>query len=116
MNVTRRLLPVVPVLVLSMLATPGRLTAAGDGGDDAVGGFALSSIDVPGAVRTQAQGINDRGSVVGLYKSSDGVTHGFLLRDGNFTSIDYPGASYTDARGINAQGEIVGTYHLSCPP
>jgi probable HAF family extracellular repeat protein len=112
MNVTRRLLPVVPVLVLSMLGTPARLTAAEDGRDEAGGGFALSSIDVPGAVRTQAQGINDRGSIVGLYRSSDGVAHGFLLRDGDFTSINYPGAAYTDARGINAQGDMVGTYHL----
>ncbi len=112
MNVTRRLLPVVPVLVLSMLGTPGRLTAAGGGGDDAQSGFALSSIDVPGAVRTQVQGINDSGSIVGLYRSSDGVAHGFLLRDGDFTSLNYPGAAYTDARGINAQGDIVGTYHL----
>lgn len=104
MNVTRRLLPFVPVLVLSVIGTSGRLIAAD---------YALSSIDVPGAVRTQPQGINDSGSMVGLYRNSDGVTHGFLLRDGNFTSIDYPGASYTDARGINAQGDIVGTYHVS---
>jgi len=71
------------------------------------GGYVLSSIDVPGAVLTEGEGINDRGDIVGVCKSSDGVSHGFLLRDGNFTSINFPGAAYTDARGINAQGEIV---------
>jgi len=53
-----------------------------------------------GAVFTEGEGINDRGDIVGLYRSSDGVTHGFLLRDGNFTSINNPGAAYTDARGV----------------
>ena len=105
-NVTRRLLPFVPILVLSLLGTPGQLVAAGDGRNEAEGGFALSSIDVPDAGVTQAQGISDRGDIVGLYTSSDGLTHGFLLKDGNFTSINYPGAAYTDARGINAQGDI----------
>ncbi len=112
MNVTRRLLPYVPMLVLSVIGTSGRLSAAGDVGDAAEGSFALSSIDVPGAVFTEGEGINDRGDIVGLYRSTDGVTHGFLLRDGNFTSINNPGAAYTDARGINAQGDIVGSYHL----
>jgi hypothetical protein len=103
MNVTSRILPVVGMFFLSVIGTPGRLIAAE---------YALSSIDVPGAVRTQPQGINDSGSIVGLYRSNDGVAHGFLLRDGDFTSINYPGAAYTDARGSNAQGEIVGTYNL----
>jgi uncharacterized membrane protein len=113
MNAIRRLLPFLPTLVLSVLGMPGRLTAAGGGDNEDQAGYVLSSIDVPGAILTQPQGINDRGAIVGLYKSSDGVTHGFLLREGDFTTVDYPGASYTDARGMNAQGEIVGTYHLS---
>ena len=112
MNVTRRLFPFVPMLILSVIGTPARLNAAGDVRDEAEGSFALSSIDVPGAVFTEVEGINDRGDIVGLYTSNDGVTHGFLLRDGNFNSINYPGAAYTDARGINAQGDVVGTYHL----
>jgi hypothetical protein len=112
MNATRRLLPFLPMLVLSVLGMPGRLTAAGGGDNEDQGGYVLSSIDVPGAALTQALGINDRGAIVGLYKSSDGVGHGFLLRYGDFISINYPGAAYTDARGINAQGDIVGTYHM----
>jgi hypothetical protein len=55
-------------------------------------------IDVPDAVSTVAEGIND-----------DGVTHGFLLTD-DFSTIDFPGATSTVARGINTQNQIVGSY------
>jgi hypothetical protein len=47
---------------------------------------------------------------VGNYSTSDGVTHGFLLSDGEFTSIDYQGAPFTGAYGINPHGDIVGRY------
>lgn len=77
--------------------------------------FAFTSIDVPGAAFTSAQGINPQGDVVGIYGSS-GRTHGFLLSEGEFTSIDYPGAAYTDARGINGRGEIVGAYRMPGEP
>jgi uncharacterized membrane protein len=112
LNVTRRLLSITAMLVLSVLGVPGQAAAAEGGENEGQGGYALSSIDVPGAVLTQAQGISDSGDIVGLYTSSDGVGHGFVLRDGNFITINYPGAANTDARGINAQGDIVGTYHM----
>ena len=70
----------------------------------------FTTIDVPGAVATLAQGINDHGQIVGEYL--DGITgpgHGPLL-DGTFTTIDVPGASFTVARGINNRGQIVGYY------
>ncbi len=69
----------------------------------------FTTIDVPGAVATLAQGINDHGQIVGEYL--DGITgpgHGPLL-DGTFTTIDVPGASFTVARGINNRGQIVGS-------
>jgi hypothetical protein len=72
----------------------------------------LTSIDVPGATSTQAQGINPQGEIVGQY-TAGGTTHGFLLdMQGSFTSIDVPGATSTIAQGINPQGEIVGTYSV----
>lgn len=72
--------------------------------------FQFTSIDYPGAVATQADGINPGGEIVGHYTDSAGKEHGFLLRGGNFTSIDYPGAIYTDARGISPGGDIVGSF------
>jgi probable HAF family extracellular repeat protein len=72
--------------------------------------FQFTPIDFPGAVLTNAQGINSGGDIVGFYKDTAGKQHGFLLRNGNFTSIDFPDAAVTDARGINAAGDIVGDY------
>ena len=68
---------------------------------------ALTTIDVPGASFTSAQGINAAGDIVGNY-SSAGVFHGYLLSGGEFASIDFPGASSTFARQINPRGDIVG--------
>ena len=70
----------------------------------------FTTIDYPGAVRTNAWGINPGGDVVGAYVDTSGNTHGFLLSGGSFTSIDYPGAIYTDARGISPDGYIVGAF------
>ena len=37
-------------------------------------------------------------------------SHGFLLRDGEFTLIDYPGIASTEPTGINDDGVIIGRY------
>jgi uncharacterized membrane protein len=67
-------------------------------------------ISVPGSSRTDANGINDAGQIVGSYDDQAG-THGFFLdTDGTFTALDFPGATYTAAYGINNAGEIIGTY------
>ena len=72
----------------------------------------ISTIEVPGATYTSANGMNDRGDIVGNY--SEGWTyHGFVLHNGTFTTIDVPGTIFTDARGINNRGEIVGRYTLT---
>jgi probable HAF family extracellular repeat protein len=70
----------------------------------------FTTLQVPGAVLTNAQGINARGDVVGIYTDSAGLQHGFLWSRGEFASIDVPGARVTAARGIGPNGEIVGTY------
>src|ERR1700728_2985912 len=65
------------------------------------------SIDVPGAVLTDVDWINDRGVIVGYY--SDGqFNHGFQLSNGRFSTIDYPGSQNTIAAGISSDGDIVG--------
>lgn len=83
------------------------------GGRPAATDFAFSTIDVPNAVFTSAQGIGPGGDVVGIFVDGNGATHGFLLRNGVFTTIDYPGAAGTEARGIGPGGEIVGDYSMA---
>lgn len=78
--------------------------------------FSFTTIQVPGARRTSASGINDDGDMVGSYEDSTGVSHGYVLRRGIFTTIDFPGATFTEARGIGGGGEIVGTYRKRGEP
>jgi hypothetical protein len=67
------------------------------------------SVIVPGALSTQAYGINDCGIVVGVW--GDGSTaHGFYGRPGNLHSFDVPGAVATFTQGINNEGHLVGRY------
>jgi hypothetical protein len=76
------------------------------------GGF--RRIEFPGATTTYAQGINERGWIVG--DASPGPTvldpgaTGFLLVRDKFTRIAYPGAVYTQAIGVNNRGQVVGEY------
>ncbi len=56
--------------------------------------FSFTQIDVPGASRTVARGINDAGQIVGPFDNSTGC-HGFLYSGGSFTQIDMPGAFRT---------------------
>ena len=66
--------------------------------------YRFTHIDVPGSISTQARGINARGDIVGSYEDSEGVSHGFLLRNGAFSVVDFPGAAVTlGARAINAR-------------
>ena len=66
---------------------------------------------MPGATLTVAQGINNAGTIVGIYEDDEGF-HGFVRsRKGDFTTVNVPGASGdTEINSINAKGEIVGFY------
>jgi len=70
----------------------------------------FTTIDVPGAVVTNAQGINHQGDIVGAYTDAAGQQHGFLRSGGQYRTIDVPDARSTFARGINDAGDIVGSY------
>jgi probable HAF family extracellular repeat protein len=70
----------------------------------------FTTLEVLGAVSTNAQGINARGDVVGIYTDTSGLNHGFLWSGGEFATIDVPEARVTAARAIGPNGEIVGTY------
>jgi uncharacterized membrane protein len=68
--------------------------------------FNFTTIDVPGATLTSANGINNSDQIVGSYNDSNG-THGFLKLGSIIATFDYPGAS-TTPHGINDLGQIVG--------
>src|SRR5262249_18635425 len=71
-----------------------------------------STIDFPGAIATEALGINNQNNfqIVGDYTDSSGRIHGFIWQNGVFTSVDAPFAANLSITGINDQGKIVGTY------
>ena len=71
----------------------------------------IFSFDVPDAVAdgTAADGINERGQIVGSYIDLDGNSHGFLIEGSTFTTLDCPGAGNTAAWGIDSAGQIAGT-------
>jgi uncharacterized membrane protein len=72
--------------------------------------YDYSSIEYPGAIATQVNGINNNNQIVGAYWDKAGRTYGFLLDGIKFRSIKFPRASWTTANGINDRGQIVGTY------
>jgi probable HAF family extracellular repeat protein len=62
--------------------------------------YDYTTLDVPGALRTYANGINASGQIVGYYVDAGGTYHGFLLDvDGSYTTIDPPAARETNANG-----------------
>src|SRR6266849_6912358 len=92
---------VVVISILMMIGLP--VASLGDP-------LAFEFIDVPNAGPTVANGINNRGQIVGLFRNAFG-THGFLLSKGQFATIDVsPGASDTEAYGLNDKGDIVGKF------
>lgn len=73
----------------------------------------FKSFDFPGAINTQATAITPSGLIVGRYNSTDGVQHGFTLRNGVYSSVGGPGATFTDVAWVNARGDIVGSFNDS---
>jgi probable HAF family extracellular repeat protein len=88
----------------------GVLVAVSLSGVSAQGTLVFSTIDFPGAVFTNPQGINAGGEIVGWYTDTEGKTHGFVMSGGSFRSVDYPGAKSTQLRGIGPSGDVVGAY------
>jgi hypothetical protein len=79
--------------------------------------FLYTSVDYPNAIRTRTFGISPGGVIVGDYRDSSNVPHGFLLSRGRYVTVDVPGsfigltgALPTNLRGINPAGDIVGIY------
>jgi hypothetical protein len=72
-----------------------------------VGNFA--NLDVPGAMLTRPNDVNNLGVIVGRYDDQAG-THGFAYANGSFVTIEFPGASVTVAIGVNDPGAVVGRF------
>ena len=70
----------------------------------------FTTLDFPGATRTEAFNINDFGVVTGDYTDSSSVTHGFTYRNGTFTTVDNPGAISSFVYGVNDAGVLTIQY------
>ena len=106
------------VTVVSKINDAGNIVGAYLDATGATHGFLFSngqysSIDFPGAVATEARGINNKINfdIVGDYTDAHGVTHGFLLQGGNFSTIDAPFAVNAAVTAINDNEKIVGIYN-----
>ena len=71
---------------------------------------AYSAVTVSGATETRLYDVNDDEWIVGEYKDSTGVRHGFVRIDGIDYDLSFPGAEWTVPHGINNDGWIVGQY------
>jgi probable HAF family extracellular repeat protein len=76
----------------------------------------FTSVFVPnseqGGFGTQANGINNRQEVVGVFTDPTGVFHGMLWMGGQAFTVDVPGVPYTECHSINSRGDITGAYLL----
>ncbi len=69
------------------------------------------TIDPPDtAGYTEANSINNSGTVVGRYYGNSPGLQGYLFSNGNYTTIVVPGATNTSLFGINNLGDMVGDY------
>jgi hypothetical protein len=73
-------------------------------------GGVITSFQAPGAVSTQALGVNDLGQIAGDFVDGMDVMHGFLDSGGVFTTLDPAGSTATTINGINDSGKVVGFY------
>jgi len=67
----------------------------------------FSSVTIKGALDVQANGLNNKGAIVGDYIDSNGAQHGFMMAGKKFLKLDPPGAnSLSQAWAINDKGEM----------
>jgi len=68
-------------------------------------------LNVQGVTSTNPRQINNKKDVAGGYIGSDGIQHGFVLRNGKLITFDAPNSvNVTTAEGINDAGEVSGLY------
>jgi probable HAF family extracellular repeat protein len=70
------------------------------------------TLDDPlGVQGTVAEGINDKGQIVGYYTDANGHTLVFLYSDGSYTTLNAPAAVDIYPNAINNNGQIAGYYY-----
>jgi probable HAF family extracellular repeat protein len=89
---------ILALLALALLAGPGPSHALS---------YTFKTFDAPGALRTEAYGINNAGQVVGYFAAFDGL-HGFVFDGSTLTTIDIPPGPDTESFDINEAGKIIG--------
>lgn len=85
--------------------------------------FTYAGINVPGAVQTEARGINNNGEIVGFYKTTSCQdydltvpscpTKGFKYVNGSYIKLMVPNSTATAILGVNDLGDLVGFYTKS---
>jgi len=103
------------LMLAIILALPSTLSAQS---------FTYAPINVPGAVLTQARGINNSGEVVGFYETTTACidpdvrvptcpTKGFKLVNGSYVKLMVPNSVSTAIMGVNDYGDLTGFYKKS---
>ena len=69
-------------------------------------------LDVPGAINTGAEGINNHNEIAGWFFDGS-LGRSFVLSNGVFTPLAMEGANTTIARDINDDGRVVGEFQLN---
>jgi hypothetical protein len=85
--------------------------------------FTYAPINVPGAVATEARGINNSGEVVGFYQTTTCTntdvrvptcpTKGFKFVNGKYVKLMVPNSVSTAIMGVNDNGDLTGFYKKS---
>jgi hypothetical protein len=70
--------------------------------------FKFTAVEYPGVPNTAVFALNNLGDIVGRYRGTDDVRHGFMRHKGVYTTIDDPSAPHTFLNAINDVGQILG--------
>src|SRR5260370_26075343 len=101
---------VLVIVVLSDAIALGKRATSKNPATVVNGSFSFTAFNFPGANGTRGTGLNDHGDIVGDYRDSRGVPHGYLLSHGTFTSFDPQGSVLTRGIAINNLGVIGGHF------
>src|SRR5262249_55456276 len=73
------------------------------------------TIDIPGSADVEAYGIDNHGTITGLYYDAAGNGHGFVYQNGVVTTVDGPTSnpplSQAQLYNINNKGQV-GAYYV----
>jgi probable HAF family extracellular repeat protein len=67
---------------------------------------AFTAIQPPSSISTIAQGLNDKGEVVGAFLDTRNVQHAFLFTGTQYITLDVPNHTVPNAWSINSNGRI----------